>query len=139
MGGVDAQEFPGGIPEADHVLAFCQASFHMTLSRVGSSCWLPAEVGCHFLLQGPFSTQGLNPHLLHCRLSVASQAESLPTATREALYRLDGYSLTLQISLTLKTACHPVGTFFPLKVYVCYNLISLMLKCTFELEGEKAV
>ena len=35
LGGVDAQEFPGGIPEADHVLAFCQASFHMTLSRVG--------------------------------------------------------------------------------------------------------
>ena len=33
------------------------------------------EVGCHFLLQGIFSTQGLNPcrlHLLHC------QADSLP-------------------------------------------------------------
>ena len=25
------------------------------------------EVGCHFLLQGIFPTQGLNPHLLHCR------------------------------------------------------------------------
>ena len=24
-------------------------------------------VGCHFLLQGIFLTQGLNPHLLHCR------------------------------------------------------------------------
>ena len=24
-------------------------------------------VGCHFLLQGIFSTQGLNPGLLHCR------------------------------------------------------------------------
>ena len=24
-------------------------------------------VGCHFLLQGTFSTQGLNPDLLHCR------------------------------------------------------------------------
>ena len=24
-------------------------------------------VGCHFLLQGLFPTQGLNPHLLHCR------------------------------------------------------------------------
>ena len=33
--GVDAQEFPGGIPEAEHVLAFCQASFRMTLSQVG--------------------------------------------------------------------------------------------------------
>ena len=25
------------------------------------------EVGCHFLLQGVFPTQGLNPGLLHCR------------------------------------------------------------------------
>ena len=25
------------------------------------------EVGCHFLLQGIFPTQGLNPSLLHCR------------------------------------------------------------------------
>ena len=25
------------------------------------------EVGCHFLLQGIFLTQGLNPDLLHCR------------------------------------------------------------------------
>ena len=33
--GVDAQEFPGGIPEAKHVLAFCHASFRMTLSWVG--------------------------------------------------------------------------------------------------------
>ena len=24
-------------------------------------------VGCHFLLQGIFLTQGLNPHLLHCK------------------------------------------------------------------------
>ena len=24
-------------------------------------------MGCHFLLQGIFPTQGLNPHLLHCR------------------------------------------------------------------------
>ena len=31
-----------------------------------------ARVGCHFLLQGIFLTQGLNPHLLHW------QADSLP-------------------------------------------------------------
>ena len=24
-------------------------------------------VGCYFILQGIFPTQGLNPHLLHCR------------------------------------------------------------------------
>ena len=37
-----------------------------------SSCpWdFPGKItglGCHFLLQGNFSTQGLNPHLLHYR------------------------------------------------------------------------
>ena len=26
-----------------------------------------ARVGCHFLFQGTFLTQGLNPYLLHCR------------------------------------------------------------------------
>ena len=35
LGGVDAQEIPGGTPEADHILAFCKASFRMTLSWVG--------------------------------------------------------------------------------------------------------
>ena len=34
--------------------------------------------GCHFLLQGIFLTQGLNPHFLHW------QAESLPLSHREA-------------------------------------------------------
>ena len=31
-------------------------------------------VGCHFLLQGIFLTQGLNLHLLHCRQSLYSWA-----------------------------------------------------------------
>ena len=35
-------------------------------------------VGCHFLLQGIFPTQGSNPHLLH------RQANSLPLSTWEA-------------------------------------------------------
>ena len=34
-------------------------------------------VGCHFLLQGIFLTQGLNPGLLHCRRSLALHADSL--------------------------------------------------------------
>ena len=29
-------------------------------------------VGCHFLLQGIFPTQGLNPGLLHCRQMILS-------------------------------------------------------------------
>ena len=44
LGGVDAQEFPGGIPEAEHVLAFCQASFRMTLSWVGFLTLAPDNV-----------------------------------------------------------------------------------------------
>ena len=38
-------------------------------------------VGCHFLLQGIFLTQGLNPHLLHW------QADSLHLVTREAQFK----------------------------------------------------
>ena len=36
-------------------------------------------VGCHFLLQGIFPTRGLNPCVLHCRQTPASQADSLLT------------------------------------------------------------
>ena len=36
-------------------------------------------VGCHFLFQGIFPTQGLNLGLLYCRWSPASQVNSLPT------------------------------------------------------------
>ena len=32
--------------------------------------------GCHFLLQGIFPTQGLNPCLLHCRYTLALQVDS---------------------------------------------------------------
>ena len=42
-------------------------------------------MGCHFLPQGIFSTQGLNPRLLHF---LHWQAGSLPfSATWEAIYR----------------------------------------------------
>ena len=39
----------------------CQAPLSMGFSREEYSG------GCHFLLQGSFQTQGLNPSLLHCR------------------------------------------------------------------------
>ena len=39
-------------------------------------------VGCHFLLQGVFPTQGLNPHLLHI---LHSQAGSLPLSHQGSL------------------------------------------------------
>ena len=50
------------------VQLFCKP---MDCSLPGSSLWdFPgknAGVGRHFLLQGIFPTQGLNPHILHCR------------------------------------------------------------------------
>ena len=36
------------------------------------------RVGCHFLLQGIFLTQGSNPSLLSCRPSPVVQVDSLP-------------------------------------------------------------
>ena len=39
----------------------CQASLLLGFSRQDTG------VGCHFLLQGIFPTQGLNPGLLYCR------------------------------------------------------------------------
>ena len=52
----------------------------MDCSPPGSSVHFPGKntgVGCHFLLQGIFPTQGLNLHLLHWL------ADSLPRATWE--------------------------------------------------------
>ena len=46
---------------ASHELYSLQAPLFMVFSRQNS------EVGCHFLLQGNFPTQELNPSLLHCR------------------------------------------------------------------------
>lgn len=39
--------------------------------------------------------------------------------------------LPLTLQMLLKTACHSVEIFFPLKVDVCYDLISLILKMYF--------
>ena len=44
----------------------------MAYSPPGSSVCGTLQAGCHFLLQGIYSTQGLNPYLLHW------QANSLP-------------------------------------------------------------
>ena len=59
-------------------------------------------MGCHFLLQGIFSTQGSNPCLLHC------QADFLPLSHREVhidIYM--GFSVVLAIQSCL-TPCDPM-------------------------------
>ena len=56
---------------------------HMDCSLPGSSLspWnFPGKstgVGCHFLLQGIFPTQGLDPGLLHCRQIIYNLSQSL--------------------------------------------------------------
>ena len=59
-------------------------------------------VGCHFLLQGIFLTQGLNPGLLHCRQTLyhlSHQGNSEGVAN--ALYQHLGGSSYLKVNLTV--------------------------------------
>ena len=75
------------LPRSKHLLiSWLQSPSAVIFSKVTQSCWLFAtpwtvayqdspwdfpgkstRVGCHFLLQGIFPTQGSNPGLLHCR------------------------------------------------------------------------
>ena len=59
------------------------------------------EVICHFLLQGIFSTQGLNPCLLHL---LHWQADSLPLKGRESVSRSAAAAKSIQSCPTL---CDP--------------------------------
>ena len=47
-------------------------------------------VGCHFLLQGNFPTQGPNPGVLYCRLSPALQVVSLLIEPPGKFYNVGG-------------------------------------------------
>ena len=59
-------------------------------------------MGCHFLLQGIFSTQGSNPCLLHC------QADFLPLSHSEVhIYIYMGFSVVLAVQSCL-TPCDPM-------------------------------
>ena len=68
----------------------CQAPPSMEFSGKNT------EMGCHFLLQGIFPTQGLNPGLLHCRqmlyhLSHQGSHYKVKFATWNLLYGCGGY------------------------------------------------
>ena len=59
------------------------------------------EWGCHFLLQGIFPTQGLNPHLLHC------QADSLPLSHLGSPTHFHSWSnLMWQETILITHQCH---------------------------------
>ena len=49
------------------VMSSCLPPHGGRLLRPWDSLCENTAVGCHFLLQGIFLTQGSNPHLLHCR------------------------------------------------------------------------
>ena len=61
-------------------------------------------VGCHFLLQGIFSTQGSNPCLFHC------QADSLPLNHLGSTLKLIQFNSVAKLYLTL---CDPMNCSTP--------------------------
>ena len=77
-----------------------QASLSMGFARKDTG------VGCHFLLQGIFPTQGSNLHLLHCRQIIYCWA------TREALlslrFQLKYHFLRQAYSTTILTKYFPL-------------------------------
>ena len=67
----------GGILQIVIVVVLSDSLWSYVLQSARLLCpWdLPGKntgVGCHFLLQGIFSTQGLNPCLLHCQVDTLS-------------------------------------------------------------------
>ena len=62
------------------------------------------ELGCHFLLQGIFLTQGLNPGLLHCRQMLYHDLNQIPyNYTVEVTNRFKGLYLIDQVPEELWT------------------------------------
>ena len=86
-----------------HELA-CQAPLSMGFSR--QEYW----VGCHFLLQGIFPTQGLNPTLLYCRqiLYHQNRQRSLNIKVSVQLHSVAQSCLTLCDPMNCSTPGLPV-------------------------------
>ena len=82
-------------------------------------------VGCHFLLQGIFPTQGSNPHLL-CLLHW--QAGSLPLAPQYSLTGLSAMmEMVLVLSSTVATSCmYGLGAEFSIFFTLHFNINSHM-------------
>ena len=77
-------------------------------------------MGCHFLFQGIFPTQGLNPGLLHCRqmlyrLSHQGSPQSVQSLSRVRLFATPmnrstpGLSVHYQLPEFTQTHVHRVG------------------------------
>ena len=81
-------------------------------------------MSCHFLLQGIFPTQGLNPGFLHCSQSVSSVTQSCPTLRLHRLQHTrppcpSPTSGVYSNSYPLSQWCHPTTSSFVVPFSSC--------------------
>ena len=69
-------------------------------------------VGCHFLLQGIFLTQGLNPVLLHCRWILLSLSHQGSSPRKVISKRLSLISLPYRFLYLLCSSYHAAYLYF---------------------------
>ena len=69
-----------------------------------------SRVGCHFLLQGIFLTQGSNPGLLHCRQILYCLSHQGSSKLMGNTKRVEGKG-SPQLSMTFRSPCFRPGSF----------------------------
>ena len=94
------------------------------------------RMGCHFLLQGIFLTQGLNPGLLHCKqiLYCLSQQGSLKVSQSGAYFYFLNKSLVLNqiiffFILPLNTLAHCIYIYIYIYIYICMHTYICVCVC----------
>ena len=97
-----------------HIHLFCGLMYYVSPVH-GDSPGKVAGVGCHFLPQGIFPTQGSNPCLLHCRWTLyLSHQEVQPKSYRTSCCFLCGfpYEVCFLLSLVSETYCGSASVCF---------------------------
>ena len=91
----------------------------------GDSSGKNTGVGCHFLFQGVFLTQELNPHLLHCRQILyhlsyregeKKQEESFPLGSPQISRAHGTGASTLSRDGAMPGVWTDTGTLFPVRL-----------------------
>ena len=79
------------------------------------------EVGCHFLLQGIFLAQGLNPGLLHCRqFPYDLSYREIPCT--QCIFKIDNQQGPIVQHMKLcSILCHSLKEFVITYSYICIN------------------
>ena len=70
-------------------------------------------VGCHFLLQGIFPTQGLNSHLLHCRRILYHWATRKAQILKHCSISSYRYICCYSVAQSCPTLCDPMNCSMP--------------------------